>query len=1153
MNDPDTLPVDAPRSCPECGRPLVPTSPQGLCSHCLLAAVADERPVNRDLEPTSEAPDLRRLGNYEILSELAQGGMGVVYRARHVQLRRRVALKMIAAGHFASNAEVARFRIEAEAAARLEHPHIIPVYEIGEESGRHYFTMKLVEGGSLGAALREGPLPPRRAALLIANVARAVHFAHERGILHRDLKPNNILLDGPDHPLLTDFGLAKFSDDRAELTQSLAILGSAHYMAPEQARGESKQLTTAADVYGLGAVLYETLVGHPPFQGDSVLDVLRRVIEDAPIPPSRLNGAVDRDLETVCLRCLEKDPRHRYPTAEHLALDLERWLRHEPVEARPTSRTERLLKWSRRKPALAALIAVSLASLVILGALKAQHASQSADRLHTLLREQARAERLLGRRDAALRLLGEAAAMERTASLRDEAIQALAEPGLSLAFEAPFGSVATAGFSPDGHLFAAGGDVPAWRDGRVVTESLVRVWSLPSGKPLADFAWNLDEGPFAFSPDSRLLAVPQTGPSVALYELDTGRIRNRVAASGAPLFSQDGLHLALTESNRVRILRVENLQEVSRRTGFFATRAFVAPDSLLLHAWPRTDDGDLRLWNFVDGSERRLHGNQTFPIASANGQVMGLLPLKSAENSSEMVFVNTRTGSEESRLKPPNVEAAVELSATGSHIAFASPQESGRFLLYEVRSGRFAAGVGDPGSIAPSAFIGFRHSAGSIVSQVGSTPRREARWPSPSTGFSPDGSVFACESRQGERNLTAWEVGSGRRLGVIPTAGRPVWSGDGQWLAVEHDGVVILQSSNLFHQISGRVVVQVWSVSHGIPVRHLATPVRSIAFSADGRHLAAENGLWRFEPGTSGPRLEPSDRAPVQGTLRFAGNQAWEVDAPPYRSTARFLFREWSQPTRVFEPLAIGAGRAFAFSPDGRTMLLAVAGNPSTAGDAEGAAFHYELWNLERRERQSLWNHGPDAQNANDKPGLLAFSADGSLFASSCFTDEGIDLWDTKAGRLVSRLHPPPLKKSPTLPGFTPDSIREREVLVNHIAFTPDRRRVLYACLDQTVFREVESGRVLYRHHHSKQPVQGFAMSPDGRSFATGGEDRRLYLWDLETGREITHWEAHESPIESLVFHPEGTWIASGSREGTFKLWHLPTLRRDLARLGLDW
>ena len=310
--------------------------------------------------------------------------MGVVYKARLLSVNRVVALKMIQAGRLASEAELKRFQLEAKAVSNLDHPNIVPIYEVGEHDGRPYFSMKFVEGGSLAQRISNQEFrmqnePPGRGdakfggrhstaviATLLAKVARAVHYAHQRGILHRDLKPANILVDCHGEPHITDFGLAKQIESAGDLTLSGAIIGTPNYMAPEQAAGQNKLLTAATDVYSLGAILYELLAGRPPFQADTHLETLRQVVEQEPSRPSSIHLRVDRDLETICLKCLQKNPAQRYTSADALAEDLEHWVRHEPIRARPAGVWEQTVKWVRRRPAIASLAsAVGVLLLII--------------------------------------------------------------------------------------------------------------------------------------------------------------------------------------------------------------------------------------------------------------------------------------------------------------------------------------------------------------------------------------------------------------------------------------------------------------------------------------------------------------------------------------------------------------------------------------------------------------------------------------------------------------------------------------------------------------------------------------------------------------------------------------------------------------------
>src|SRR5438132_5259672 len=310
---------------------------------------------------------LSEFGDYELLEEIGRGGQGVVYRAHQKSLNRIVALKVIGLGPWTTETHLKRFRREAEAAASLEHPGIVPIHEVGEREGQCYFSMKFVEGGQLDEVFKHEPLSIRRAVELVAKVARTVHYAHEHGILHRDIKPGNILLDQHGEPHLTDFGLARLVEADSTVTGTLDVLGTPSYMAPEQAAGNNTEISRNTDVYGLGAVLYQLLSGHPPFAGGTTYETVKLLLETEPRPPRLLNPKIDRDLSTICRKCLEKDPHRRYSSALALAEDLEHWLNHEPIHARRTGIFTRSRKWVRRNLSIAVMAAMLLALGVPLG------------------------------------------------------------------------------------------------------------------------------------------------------------------------------------------------------------------------------------------------------------------------------------------------------------------------------------------------------------------------------------------------------------------------------------------------------------------------------------------------------------------------------------------------------------------------------------------------------------------------------------------------------------------------------------------------------------------------------------------------------------------------------------------------------------------
>ncbi len=395
-----------------------------------------------DAKPTNGWP---AIPGYAITEELGRGGMGVVYKARHAGLNRLVALKTILDSARASSQELLRFQSEAEAVAQLQHSHIVQIYDIGEHEGCTYLALEFVDGGNLAERLNGVPLPARQAAEIMGKVARAVHFGHEQGIVHRDLKPANILLTADGTPKIADFGLAKRTQWESHLTGEGGVLGTPSFMPPEQAAGRASEIGPSVDVYSLGATLYFLLTGRPPFQAATATETLRQVIDQEPVPPRQLNAAVARDLETICLKCLEKQPARRYPSAKDLAEDLDRYLEGRPIVARRTSWREHAWRWMLRNPGWSATLAMALGLLLLLAVggtllnLQLQSAlREKTDKLWQSHLDRARAERVSGRvgqRFKALDAIRQAAQIAVTKELRDEAAAALVLPDVEIARE----------------------------------------------------------------------------------------------------------------------------------------------------------------------------------------------------------------------------------------------------------------------------------------------------------------------------------------------------------------------------------------------------------------------------------------------------------------------------------------------------------------------------------------------------------------------------------------------------------------------------------------------------------------------------------------------------------------------------------------------
>ena len=561
-----------------------------------------------------QAP-IRYFGDYLLLGEIARGGMGVVYRAQQIKLNRPVALKMIASGLFAGSHQIQRFRTEARAAASLNHPHLIHVYEVGERDGQHFLSMELVEGESLADRLSQGGhFTYKASAALVAKLARAIHHAHQHGVLHRDLKPGNVLLDEAGEPRIADFGLAKLVDSSEAQTVTGAVFGTPGYMSPEQASGKPSDITIATDTYSLGAILYQLLTNQPPFRADNFVEALDQIKNRQPVPPRSLNPDVPADLQTVCLKCLEKESHRRYATAEALAEDLERWLRHEPIQARPVSDWERFWKWTRRHPLISALTTAVILSVIVGSSgvtwqwRRAEGLRRRAEDNRTRLRLQ-RAEDHFDSDNSRLALAELAqllrdqptnrAAAERLVNSFHQRVFLLPVTNVDIGFPPAQGVVDT---GADGKLFATvANDVDIHisdgltnvasrvierahdkvirslrfsADGaRLVTGSadgLAKVWEVSSGRLL--FAVTNSAAVYCaeISPDARHLVTGSSDGMVRLWQMADGPavqtvVRQQSAVNAARFSPDSRLVLIATADGSLRVLHADSGEPASER------------------------------------------------------------------------------------------------------------------------------------------------------------------------------------------------------------------------------------------------------------------------------------------------------------------------------------------------------------------------------------------------------------------------------------------------------------------------------------------------------------------------------------------------------------------------------------------------------------
>ncbi len=1090
---------------------------------------------------------LEYFGDYEILMEIGRGGMGVVYKARQVSLNRFVALKLILTGQLAGESEVRRFRAEAEAAAKLDHPNIVPIHEIGEHEGRHYFSMKLVEGGALAERISEfkSQHSYREAAALLAVTARAVHYAHQRGVLHRDLKPSNLLLDAQGQPHLTDFGLAKLLDRDSGLTHSGAVMGTPDYMAPEVAAGKAKEVTTAADVHSLGAILYELLAGRPPFQQETVAATLQKVLHADPSPLRSPNPTVPRDLETIALKCLEKEAGRRYASAVALAEDLERFTRGEPILARPSTFWERMSKWTRRKPALAA----SLAALVVVfvagftGVLwkwrgesyqrrLAEEQSERALRAVTRL-EIERAESLLQSADSSrglaylARLLREQptnfVAAERlmsaltwrpfclpVAPLRHG--KALDSPTGELkakfakwfVFRYP-GSMAGAMFSPDGRSV-----VTASEDGTA------RLWSSLTGEPVGEPMRHDAEVLWAeFSPDSQRVVTASADGTARVWAADTGRLvappLQHADIVHHAAFSPDGQKVITASRDKsVRVWSAQSGQPIGTpliHPGVVYFAAFSPDGRRILTADHGSEADHARLWDAATGAA----------LASAEhfGFIGNPAPFPLFNPSREQVLTlywhvaflrNSQSNmSRSALLLHEDFCTGAAYSPDGRRVVTVSGDTTAR--IWDARTGEASlAPLRHDGSVF---MAGFSADGQQLLtgSQDKSARLWEVRSGQPLTEpMRQEHAVLAARlSSDGRRVVTIsetdsawlWEVRPRQplvtlcRMQVIPQYAR--FSPDGRQI------VVVDESDHAQVRDAQTGEIQSKAVSHGGN-----TIIVDAQFSPDGRRLltSAENRtIQAWMPLTGEPFGPVWPQRARASYIRF-NSDGTRLAAASDDGFARILDAETG---RVLHELR-HAGRVYSaeFSGDGRLLV-------SASADATA-----QIWDVATGKPV-----GPPLQHESDVHWAEFDRA--TLRVVTASKDKSVRLWSVPTGQILT----PPLQHA--------DALNRKRAA----AFSPDGARLATMAGNAVQVWDAATGRAttsLLRHGGL---VRAIRFSPDGRKLLTAAEDGTAWLWDPATGHPLSEPLRHGARVTSAEFSPDGTRVITTSADMAARVWEV--------------